>query len=78
MARRQTLQKHHGGRTIAWSSVVLLGVLLLIAAMVFAIWRSGLLAARPNITQLRLRDLAPPTQPAPNPQPLPAPGPRPR
>ncbi|PVM93110.1 hypothetical protein DDF62_01910 [Caulobacter radicis] len=65
---------HHEG---AWSGAALLTVLVLVALLVYAVWQSGLLAVRPDIADLRLPNLAPPTMPTPNPEPLPSPVPRP-
>jgi hypothetical protein len=72
MARRH--EHHHEG---AWSGAALLGVFLFVALLIFMIWNSGLLVARPSIAELRRPSITPPTSPAPNPQPLPAPVPRP-
>ncbi len=55
----------------------MLAVLLFVALLIYAIWNSGLLAVRPDLAELRLPNLGPPTMPTPNPEPLPAPVPRP-
>ncbi|MFT4255075.1 MAG: hypothetical protein QM608_21645 [Caulobacter sp.] len=65
---------HHEG---AWSGAAMLAVLLFVALLIYAVWRSGLLAVRPDIAELRLPEVAPPTMPTPNPEPLPTPLPRP-
>ncbi len=79
MARHRDAQPP---QPIGWAGLALLAVLLLIAALVWSGWRSGLLAVRPNDIALRM-PAAPglprlPRIPMPDPQhaPLPRPGPR--
>lgn len=78
MARPESISRHSGGRAFAWSAGAVLLALGLAALLVFVIWRSGLLAARPDIAALKAPSLPAPIAPAPNPEPLPAPGPGPR
>jgi hypothetical protein len=73
MARHEPLRPQHFGV----AGFVLLGVVLLIAALVVGGWRSGLLTVRSDDIAMRLPEtpVLPHRTPNPNPVPLPKPGP---
>ncbi|TCS16763.1 hypothetical protein [Caulobacter sp. BK020] len=73
MARHHDLRPQHLGV----AGLTLLGVLLLIAALMVASWRSGLLTVRSADLSMRLpeRPALPHRAPDPAPLPLPRPGP---
>jgi len=74
--RDHGVHPHHAG----WIAAALLAVvLLLIAALVWSSWRSGLLAVRPGDLSMRLpaAPVLPRRDPGPNPNPTPLPKPGP-
>ena len=73
MARHDRLGPQHVGL----AGATLLGVLLLVAALVFGGWRSGLLTVRSDDLAMRLPQapVLPQRAPNPDPAPLPRPGP---
>ncbi len=60
-----------GPQHVGLAGLTVLAVLLLVAALVWSTWRSGLLTMRPDVLSMRLP--AAPSLPRPGPNPNPAP-----